>query len=656
MNSLWDDGEGGKYSNDPLAMRVYSSRLLGSEPKLVLHGGGNTSVKIRKSNIFGEEEELIYIKGSGWDLATIEAEGFAPVRLDVLKKMAEIQSLSDSDMVENQRAAMTDPAAPTPSVEAILHAIIPFKYVDHTHADAVVTLTNTPNGEETIRKLYGDQMLVVPYVMPGFILAKKIWEMTSDFDWEKCAGMILMSHGVFSFADDAGRSYRKMIDIVTQAEEHIEKEGAGSLSLTESSQENLKALSEIRKRVNGVRGAPVLALLNNDPGSTGFAVLDSVDSIAARGPLTPDHIIRTKQTPVMIDNDPERDIAEYSKNYEEYFDRNNPGELIPLDSAPRWAVWKGVGTIAFGRSLKEARIISDIVEHTISSIQVAEALGGWKALPEKDLFDIEYWELEQAKLAHSGKLGEFQGMIALVTGGAGGIGKATVEALHKRGAVVAALDINPDIEGIFSEDGIMGISADVTDESAVKESIDRVVRNFGGLDILISNAGTFPKSENISEINSDTWQKSLNLNLTSHQLLLKSCIPYLENGYLPSVIIVASKNVPAPGPGAAAYSAAKAGSTQLARVAALELGAAGIRVNVVHPNAVYDTAIWTKEVLEERAEYYGMSVEEYKTDNVLSTEVLSRDVAEMICAIAGTAFSKTTGAQIPIDGGNDRVI
>ena len=202
----------------------------------------------------------------------------------------------------------------------------------------------------------------------------------------------------------------------------------------------------------------------------------------------------------------------------------------------------------------------------------------------------------------------------------------------------------------------MGISADVIDESAVKESIDRVVRNFGGLDILISNAGTFPKSENISEINSDTWQKSLNLNLTSHQLLLKSCIPYLENGYQPSVIIVASKNVPAPGPGAAAYSVAKAGLTQLARVAALELGAAGIRVNVVHPNAVYDTAIWTTEVLEERAEYYGMSVEEYKTDNVLSTEVLSRDVAEMICAIAGTAFSKTTGAQIPIDGGNDRVI
>ena len=656
MNNLWDEGEGGKYSDDPLAMRVYSSRLLGSEPKLVLHGGGNTSVKITKSNIFGEEEELIYIKGSGWDLATIEAEGFAPVRLDVLKRMAEIQSLSDSEMVKNQRSAMTDPTAPTPSVEAILHAIIPFKYVDHTHADAVVTLTNTPDGEETIRNLYGDQMLVVPYVMPGFILAKKIREMTSDLDWEKCAGMILMNHGVFSFDDEAGRSYGKMIDIVTQAEEYIEKKGAGFLSLDESPKENLIALSEIRKKVNDARGAPVIALLNHDAVSAGFAGLDSVDSIAARGPLTPDHIIRTKQTPVLIDSDPERDIAEYSKNYEKYFDRNNPGELIPLDSAPRWAVWKKAGTIAFGRSLKEAGIISDIVKHTISSIQVAEALGGWKALPEKDLFDIEYWELEQSKLSRSGKPGEFQGMIALVTVGAGGIGKATVEALHKRGAVVAALDINPDIENIFSEDGIIGISADATDESVVKESIDRVVRRFGGLDILISNAGTFPKSENISEIDGDTWRKSLDINLTSHQLLLKSCIPYLENGYRPSIVIVASKNVPAPGPGAAAYSVAKAGLTQLARVAALELGAAGIRVNVVHPNAVYDTAIWTTEVLEERAKFYGMSVEEYKTDNVLSTEVSSQDVAEMICAVAGTAFSKTTGAQIPVDGGNDRVI
>ncbi len=243
-----------------------------------------------------------------------------------------------------------------------------------------------------------------------------------------------------------------------------------------------------------------------------------------------------------------------------------------------------------------------------------------------------------------------------MTGGGGGIGKATVEALHQRGAVVAALDMKPDIEDMFSEDRIMGIRTDVSDESAVKESVDRVVRKFGGQDILISNAGTFPQSEKISGIDSDTWQKSLDMNLTSHQLLLKSCIPYLENGYRPSVIIVASKNVPAPGPGAAAYSVAKAGLTQLARVAALELGAAGIRVNVVHPNAVYDTAIWTTEVLEERAKYYGMSVEEYKTNNVLSTEISSGDVAEMICAIAGAAFSKTTGAQIPVDGGNDRVI
>ena len=655
MLSLWKDSEGEKQADNPLGMRVYTSRLLGRDPDLVLHGGGNTSVKLQETNIFGEKEDIIYIKGSGWDLETIEAAGFAPVILERLKKMATLDSLSDSEMVKLQRAAMTEPSAPTPSVEAVLHALIPFKFVDHTHADVVVTITNTPNGEDKIKEIYGESMLIVPYVMPGFILAKKIYDMTKDVEWEKLQGIILMNHGVFTFDDDAKSSYLKMIDIVTKAEEYLKKNGEKKVGTAEPKDDPL-ALSSIRKKVIEIFGVPILALLDSGTASIDYSNLSNVDNISSRGPLTPDHIIRTKQMPVMLGKEPIKDIDEFSESYKKYFDRNTDGKLTSLDSAPRWAVWKEHGIISFGTTLKAAKIVSDIKDHTINAIQQAENLGGWTALPEKDLFEIEYWELEQAKLNKTGSSPEFQGKIALVTGAASGIGKSVTELLHARGAVVAALDINPAIVEFNKEAGFFGIECDLTSESSIKESVEAVIRKFGGLDIIVSNAGIFPSSSNISDIDGDEWDKSLAINLTSHELLLKTCVPFLKNGFEPAVIIVASKNVSAPGPGAAAYSVAKAGLTQLARVAALELGEDGIRVNVVHPNAVYDTKIWTPEVLKERAENYGLSVEEYKTNNVLKTEITSRDVAELICTVAGSSFSKTTGAQIPIDGGNVRVI
>ena len=656
MKNLWDLNEAKKYSGDPLAIRVYSSRLLGAESELVLHGGGNTSVKTAETNIFGEREEIIYVKGSGWDLATIETAGFAPVKLEVLKHMALLDDLNDSDMVKYQRAAMTEPNAPNPSVEAVLHALIPFKFVDHTHADAVVTITNTTNGKEKIRNIYGDNMLIVPYVMPGFILAKKIYEMTKKINWKECSGMILMNHGVFTFDDDAQKSYQKMIDIVTSAEEYIESQNANSAAVSESTEEELIALSGIRKKIMKLSKSSVIARLNSNSEAVGFAKLPRVESIATRGPLTPDHIIRTKQIPVIIGDDPGKEIAKFSGAYKEYFNRNKKSDLIPLNSAPKWAVWKGQGTISFGRNLNEANIIADLVEHTIKSIQIAEALGGWKALPEKDLFEIEYWELEQAKLANKSSSKDFEGNIAIVTGAANGIGKATTKALLDKGAVIAALDIDPSIKNLSDDEKILGIECDMTDEKAVRESVESVVREFGGLDLVVSNAGIFPSSENITEISSESWSRSLDINLTSHQFLLKATVPYLKNGYEPSVIFVASKNVVAPGPGAASYSVAKAGLTQLARVAALELGSLGIRVNVIHPNAVFDTSIWSDDLIKERAEKYNMSVIEYKTNNLLKTEICSDDVANLICAMAGNAFLKTTGAQIPIDGGNDRVI
>ncbi|UCB55089.1 MAG: bifunctional aldolase/short-chain dehydrogenase [Thiotrichales bacterium] len=664
MKSLWSEASAAECADDPLQLRVYSSRLLGAEADLVLHGGGNTSVKIMEHDLFGDDEEILYVKGSGWDLGSIEAEGFAPVKLKTLRYMAGLEQLSDTDMVRLQRAAMTDPYAPNPSVEAVLHAIIPFSYVDHTHADAVVTITNSPNGEDVIRQLYGDRVLIVPYVMPGFILAKQIYQMTEQLDWSKFDGMVLMNHGVFTFDDDARRSYEKMIDLVSVAEQYIERHVEAGIaddgnSNDGLSQDDLLTLARTRRQVAEQRGSAVYALYDQDSNARTFAQRDDVDRIATRGPLTPDHIIRTKQSPLIVPADADKEntaVSDFAAAYQAYYERNSSAQQRCLDLAPRWAVWKQHGLLAFGTSLKEAGIIRDISRHTIKAIRQAEQMGGWRALAEKDLFDMEYWELEQAKLGKHKTAPEFQGKIALVTGAASGIGKACVDALLEKGAAVAALDVNPDIDAMYNREDVLELICDVTRESELQQAVRATVTRFGGLDILVSNAGVFTANETIEDMSDETWRLSLDINLSSHQRLIKLGVPFLRLGIDPAIVIIASKNVPAPGPGAGAYSAAKAGLTQLARVAAFELGGDNIRVNTIHPNAVFDTGVWTDDMLQGRAESYGMSVDEYKANNVLHTAVTSANVADMVCAMAGNSFAKTTGAQVPVDGGNERVI
>ncbi|TLS77315.1 bifunctional aldolase/short-chain dehydrogenase [Mariprofundus erugo] len=656
MNNAWDVAEATALENDPLALRVYSSRLLGREPSLVLHGGGNTSVKAMVRNVFGEQEQVLYVKGSGWDLATIEKQGFAPVRLDVLQKMAELEQLGDTEMVDAQRAAMTNANAPNPSVEAILHAIIPFTYVDHTHADAIVTISNSAGGEAILRSLYGDEVLILPYIMPGFVLARQVAQLTAGIDWSSVKGIVLLHHGVFTFADAAAESYGNMIELVSRAEDYLSAHARQRSTGEVAQVPDLKALAMVRKAVSEARGAPVLAMLNHGSDAVQFSLRGDVADIATRGPLTPDHVIRTKRTAMMIGEDAEASVNAFVGDYFDYFSRHHTEGLTCLDPAPRWAVWPGRGALAFGVSPAECGIIADICSHTMHAIHQAELLGGWQALPEKDIFELEYWELEQAKLKKGAATMEMRGRIALVTGAASGIGAACVRALLQKGAVVAALDINPAVTTMFSSSSVLGVVCDMTDAVAIRDAVEATVRHFGGLDIVISNAGCFPASHPIEGMPFDTWQQSLALNLSSHQLLLSESVPYLRYGIDAAVVLMASKNVPAPGPGAAAYSVAKAGLTQLARVAALELGGDGIRVNVLHPNAVFDTAIWTDEVLAKRAASYGLSVEAYKTNNILGCEVTSRHVAEMACAMAGPLFACTTGAQLPLDGGNERVI
>lgn len=659
MESLWNDQEASTWTGNPLQMRVYTSRLLGKETSLVLHGGGNTSVKATAANIFGENEDVLYVKGSGWDLATIEAAGFAAVRMDVLKFMATLDSLSDTEMVKQQRAAMMDPSAPNPSVEAILHAIIPMTYVDHSHADAVITITNTQDGETRIREIYGDRVLVVPYVMPGFLLAREVFLLTEQIDWDRYEGMVLMNHGLFTFADDARTSYERTIRLVSEAEEYLQSHGAFTQTVTRecSSPAPLFELAALRKSVSRTHGQATLARLTTSPEACGFASLPNVADISSRGPLTPDHVIRNKRIPLIIQPGKENGIVKtYADDYRRYFEEHSDDNQHCLQPAPAWAVWPGQGTVAFGRTIKEAGIVADITEHTLKAIQWAEKLGGWKALPARDIFDMEYWELEQAKLGKAVVSPPLQGKIALVTGAASGIGKACTEALLAQGACVVAADITPAVVDMFESASVLGQICDVSDSDALQHAIETAVQTFGGLDILVPNAGIFPASRSIEAMDATTWDKCMNINLSSQQRLIQTAIPYLKEGLEPAIIVIGSKNVPAPGPGAAAYSVAKAGLTQLARVAAMELAADGIRVNIVHPNAVFDTAIWTAEVLQSRADHYGMTVDEYKRNNLLHTEVTSADVAELVCAMAGTPFAKTTGAQIPVDGGNERVV
>ncbi len=654
MKNLWDPAEAAKCSSD-LELRVYTSRLLGREDTLVLHGGGNTSVKVRERNVVGEEEEILYVKGSGWDLETIEVKGFTPVRMAHLLKLAQLDNLSDPQMVNELAAHVVRAGAPAPSVETILHAVIPHKFVDHTHADALLAITNRDNGAARVRELYGDEVIIVPYVMPGFELARECAQRIQAELKPSTIGMVLLKHGLFSFGETAEESYARMISLVEGAENYLKEHGAwelppiGPIGPIGPMRVPLAAL---RKEIARSAGFPVILSTDSTPRSLTFARVSNLPAISQRGPATPDHILRTKRLPMLG-----RDVSAFAAAYREYFARNAPRAKEPktmLDPAPRVILDPEFGLTTAGRSAKEAAIARDLYSHTMDVIMRAEALGGYRALSEEELFEFEYWDLEQAKLRRAGAPPMFAGEIAFVTGAASGIGKACLDALLKRGAAVVGLDLQ--IQGPARPD-YLGLQCDVTSEDAIQAALETAVRRFGGLDMLILNAGVFPAGTPIESLDGAEWRRVFAVNLDANLTLLRESYPLLKLAPRGGrVVVIGSKNVAAPGPGAAAYSTSKAALTQLARGAALEWGADGIRVNTLHPNAVFDTGIWTEDVLKARAASYGISVEEYKRNNVLKTEVRSSDVGELAAELCGPVFAKTTGAQIPIDGGNERVI
>ncbi|TAK82259.1 MAG: bifunctional aldolase/short-chain dehydrogenase [Betaproteobacteria bacterium] len=656
MKSLWSDAEAARFAG-PLGLRVYTSRLLGREKSLVLHGGGNTSVKLREKNVFGEDLDVLYVKGSGSDLETIEPEGFSPLALDYVRRLATLPKLGDAQMVNELNTHKLRADAPAPSVETLLHALLPHPYVDHTHAGAVLSLSNAPDGETRVREIYGDKVVVIPYIMAGFDLGAYCAREFPRQATKNTLGIVLLSHGIVSFGANARESYERMVQLVSMAEEYLKAHRAWEPAARASTPGNANRLeiASLRKSISEQAGMPMVLKVNGSPKFLAFAQHPQVQRLAQQGPATPDHLLYTKPFPMLG-----RDVASFAKSYRAYFERQaarSKEQKTMLDAAPRMVLDRELGFAAVGRTARDAAIVEQLYDHTIDVILRAEALGGWRAVSEPHLFDIEYWDLEQAKLRRAGSPGMFTGEVVVITGAASGIGKACAESFLKRGAAVVALDRNPAVERMWNRTDVIGLTCDLTHAGAIQKSLDAAVMRFGGVDMLVLNAGIFPPSSPLQDVAAESWRSAMAVNVEANLLLLQACHALLKLAPRGGrIAVIGSKNVPAPGPGAAAYSASKAALNQLVRVAALEWGKDGIRINSLHPDAVYDTALWTDEVLAARAKAYNMTIEQYKKKNLLKTEVSSKDVAELAAEMCGPLFAKTTAAQVPVDGGNERVV
>lgn len=651
MENLWNEAEADKAVTG-LDLRAYSSRLIGRDPAMVLHGGGNTSYKGALTDRFGNERQVIWVKASGFDLGTMGIEGFTALDLPALLALAELETLSDGDMVAEVKRARLDPQAAAASIEAIVHALFPAAYVDHSHADGVLTVSNSANGTALLREIYGPRVMILPYVKPGFDLARQMRAALLSPEFAEADAIILEHHGVFTWGDTARESYDRMVAICARAEDWLSAR-IPPLPATPDAATDPVDIARLRGAVSRIAGR---AMISRPVPGVPASEIAEIARLSRHGTLTPEHVIHNKPFPAVIGEASEKALEDFAAEYRAYVERGGDKDLIPLPSHPHWALLSDGAVRSFGPTLVRARVSADVAAANLRALRMAARLGGWQGLDEADLRALEYWELEQAKLRAQGALPPLAGRVAVVGGCATGIGRAAAEALRDRGAVVVGLDINPAVKDHMDRPGYEGIVVELTDEAKVSAALRQVVNDYGGLDILVSNVGIFRAGANIEVLDDAAWDASLAVNLTSHRKLLKQAVPFLRHGVDPSVVFIGSRNVLAPGAGAAAYSVSKAGLTQLMRVAALELAPEGIRVNAIHPDGVFDTDLWTPEALATSARRYGLTVEQYKARNLMRTEVTSKDVARAVVALADSTFSRTTGAQIPVDGGNDRVI
>ncbi|MEM7152072.1 MAG: bifunctional aldolase/short-chain dehydrogenase [Myxococcota bacterium] len=667
MRSGWSDEEAkaavqrwgqGPGRNEDLALRVYTSRLIGGESTLVLHGGGNTSVKTSLPDDLGEPTPVLCVKGSGWDLGQIEPEGLPAVRLETLAALRKRESLSDEDMVNAARVRLLDASAPNPSVETLLHAFLPHRFIDHSHADAILALVDQPKSEALCREIFGEALAIVPYVMPGFALAK-LAAQTYEAHPE-CEGLLLLQHGLFTFGDSARESYERHVAAVTKAEEFIASRRATVQVSDKRPTVDWPTLAPVLRGRLGQGERSYLFELRDSAAVRAFADRPELSKLSGRGPITPDHVIRTKPWPLLLDPHGAQDLAAHVEEalqaYRERYQAYVQGQIetrglskTPLDPDPRVVLVPGLGLVAAGANAKAARVAADLYEHTIAVIGDAEAVGRYQALPESDLFDMEYWSLEQAKLGRKTPP-PLQGKVVYITGAASGIGAATANAFAAQGAALFLVD--RDAEGIAAIAKSLGAAyeaVDLRDREAVGQSVRNAVARFGGLDIVVSNAGTAPQAP-IAECPPQVLEDSLAINLLAHQWLAAAATSVMVAQGMGGVLLFnASKAAFNPGAGFGPYAVAKAGLVALMKQYAIEGGPVGVRSNAINADRIRSGLLDPADV-EARAQARGLTADAYFRSNLLRREVSADDVAQAFVALAKA--ESTTGTVLTVDGGN----
>ncbi len=673
ITNRWQDSEAAamqdRAGNDPgareLALRVYTSRLIGSDPDLVMHGGGNTSAKLTARDIYGDEIDVIHIKGSGWDLETIEAAGLPAVRMAPLMRLRELDKLSDEDMVNVQRSNLLDSTAPNPSVETLLHAYLPHKYVDHTHASAFLALANLPEVEAATREIFGNKLALVPYVMPGFALAKLAAETYEAHP--QAEGLLLVNHGHFAWGPDAKSSYDKIIEHTNMVESWLADRRPQPLrpSAALPAAGRAETLVALRGAIGAhlAKDQPMPVFDTRDGAEVmSFLERDDIAALATRGVATPDHVIRTKGHPLVLTQQdvaggPEaiaKAVDGFVTDYTAYFDRQAPrfgGAKTMLSPTPNLAWVAGLGLVGIGADAKAARIAADIGEQSQRVMRDGEACGGFHPIGESDLFDMEYWSLEQAKLG-KGKWPAMQGRVVMVTGGAGAIGLATAQAFAAQGATLFLVDrddsaLDKAIAILGGDHG--GCTVDITRPGTPAEAVEACVSRFGGLDILVSNAGAAMTGD-IATLPDETLRASFELNFFSHQAFAQAAVAvFRAQGRGGQILFNVSKQAVNPGKGFAAYGLPKATTFFLLRQLALELGGEGIRVNGINADRIR-SGLLTPEMIAARAAARKVDEATYLGGNLLKREVEARHVADAFVALAKS--ERTTAHVMTVDGGN----
>ncbi len=684
MDSRYDETDAAEFVarygqkwGEAVALRVYTSRLLGADPSLVLHGGGNTSVKTTAHEITGEPVEVLYVKGSGWDLAAIEPEGYPACRLEPLRRLCELAELSDEDMVRGLRSQMLDPSSPTPSVEALLHAYLPARYVDHTHADAVLAVVDQADAAERVEEIWGEEAFFVPYVMPGFVLSRRIVELH-----EKVPGrhvMVLDKHGIFTWGETARESYERMTEAVSKAEAYVRdraKPARASTATSTSTGDRRRMQAQLSPLIRGElarapEGKRFMLQWRDDDDILALLGRDDAHEQTQIGTATPDHVIRTKGKPLWLgdvgagtDEEIQKKVRhaldEYRTAYRAYFDAGSQArkrELTALDPLPRLAVLPGVGALALGNTAKDVRVAGDIYAHTARVILDALGVGAYRPVSELDLFDMEYWSLEQAKLGKKKAGGPLNQQIALVTGAASGIGRATAAHFLELGAHVVLCDKNEErlkkaneqLSGKYA-DRVAATAADVTSTVEVDAALEAAVLAFGGLDIVVSNAGNAPSGAIHSDAGDEALTRSIELNLLSHQKVARAASRVLlRQGLGGCLLFNASKSAFNPGPDFGPYAVPKAAVIALMKQYAIDLGAHSIRANAVNADRIH-TDLFGGGLLEKRAKARDVTPEQYFRQNLLGRETTAHDVAAVFGWLANA--EATTGCVVPVDGGN----